>query len=72
MRKKRQMQHHDTRTNRILPAGGIICAAAALAVLLTAPRPALADEGSPVNPNSFRVFTRLQMVDPLGKIFLVL
>src|ERR1017187_2937967 len=44
------MQTHSTQTNRILPAGGITCAAAALALLLPAPSPAVAGNGGPTNP----------------------
>jgi hypothetical protein len=48
------MKNCITRTSRILPAGGITCAAAALALLLTAPWPAVADEGSPTNPDGIK------------------
>jgi hypothetical protein len=47
------MQHYSTRTNRILPAGGKTCAAAALALLLTTPWVAVADDG-PTNPDGIK------------------
>jgi hypothetical protein len=48
------MQTHSTRTNRILPVGGITGATAALALLLTAPWPAVAEDGSPTNPDGIK------------------
>jgi hypothetical protein len=61
------MQHHSTRTNRILPAGGITAAAAALALLLTAPSPAVADEDSPTNPDGIK--PPLVQTEPYGMTY---
>src|ERR1017187_7781490 len=61
------MQHHSTRTNRILTASGITCAAAALALLLTAPWPAVADEDSPTNPDGIK--PPLVQTEPYGMTY---
>jgi hypothetical protein len=61
------MQHHNTRTNRILTAGGITCAAAALALLLTSPLPAVADEDNTTNPDGIK--PPLVQTEPYGKTY---
>jgi hypothetical protein len=53
-KERNDMQAHITTAIRIRPAGGFTCAAAALALLLTASSPALADDGTPTNPEGVK------------------